>query len=46
MYKINKVKMYTKHRRKGNRMMIKQIADAWLINQQIAKKEILDWTSK
>ena len=46
MYKTNEMKMYTKHRRKGNRMMKKQIATAWLINQQIAKKEILDWTPK
>lgn len=46
MYKTNEMKMYTRHRRKGNRMMKKQIATAWLINQQIAKKEILDWTPK
>ena len=46
MYKTSKMKMYTKYRRKGKSMMKKQISTAWLINQQIAKKEILDWTPK
>ena len=37
---------YKRREQKGAQMMKKQIAATWLINQQIAKKEILDWTPK
>jgi len=37
---------YERKEKRGEQNMKKQIAESWLINQRIAKKEILDWTPK